>query len=105
MGATPRPIPNLQPAIDRLKAIAAASGDRLLLGDGPPHPDAELLDLCSNIAYERKLADAVMDKLRDAGPWSAAAQMLNAERDELNRKISQKLRAAGKIAATTAAGI
>ena len=35
-----------QPAIDRLKAIVAHSGDRLLLADGPANPDAELLDLC-----------------------------------------------------------
>src|SRR5437763_7121386 len=60
----PRAIPNLQPAIDRLKAIAAHSGDCLLLADGPPNPDAALLDLCADIAQQRKATDAVWERWR-----------------------------------------
>ena len=45
------PAPEFAAAIDRFRAIAAASGDRLLLGDGPPHPDAELLKLCAEALH------------------------------------------------------
>ncbi len=56
----PRPLPlgaELGPTIARMHQIAAESGDRLYLSDGPPHPDAELLDLCSEILQAARLAD------------------------------------------------
>lgn len=37
----------LSATIDRLKQIAAESGDRLYLSDGPVNPDYELLDICA----------------------------------------------------------
>lgn len=46
------PTPDFGAAITRLREIAANSADRLLLADGPPHPDAELLDLCAEIKPE-----------------------------------------------------
>lgn len=35
----------LDAIVTRMAAIAADSADRMLLADGPPHPDAELLAL------------------------------------------------------------
>src|ERR1700722_19013561 len=69
MAKNPRPLPlggELQPTIERLRAIAADAGDRLLLADGPPNPDAALLDLCADIAQQRKVADAAWDRWRRA---------------------------------------
>ena len=39
---------SLDRTIDRLKAMVADAGDRLLLSDGPPHPDHCLLDACAD---------------------------------------------------------
>ncbi|MGH7085365.1 MAG: hypothetical protein ACREFN_10295 [Acetobacteraceae bacterium] len=41
----------LQPAIARMRQIVAETGDHLLLGDGAPHPDAKLLDLCGEALH------------------------------------------------------
>ena len=45
------------PAIARFRELAADSGDRLLLGDGPPNPDARLLDLCAEALHHLRSAE------------------------------------------------
>ncbi len=42
------PGPELGPVMARMREIAAQSGDTLLLANGPPHADFELLDLCAD---------------------------------------------------------
>lgn len=51
-------------AIDRLRRIAAEARDHLLLGDGPPHPDAELLDACGEALHMLVQARNLHDQAR-----------------------------------------
>jgi hypothetical protein len=105
--------PTLQPTIDRLKAIAAASADALLT-EGPVHPDAALLDLCGEVLRLERLKEAAWQEERTAygavvlrhtkendEKWRA----LSAERLSLTNKISSVLRGAKKLRATTPAGV
>lgn len=110
MGTIPQPTPNLQPAIDRLKVIAGQSGDHLLLGDGTPHPDAGLLDLCVEIARLRGVAEAAWRRFADTPVgWSKEQRVerdtLRAQERVASRALSCLLRRAGSLAATTPAGI
>jgi len=124
----PRPLPlgaELGPTIERMRQIATEAGDHLLLGDGPPHPDAALLDLCSEILQAARLAEearlareeshqadfAVACNLGGAAhqPETVALARLDRERfDEWQRLdaqvkvLSQKAR---RMRATTPAGI
>jgi hypothetical protein len=104
---------SLSPAIDRLKAMAAQAGDALLT-EGPVHPDAVLLDLCADIAHARKVAEAASERRHNCPPaaWicktaSAVNEMVEAKMaaEKADKNYSAMLRAAGKIKATTAAGI
>lgn len=104
---------DLGPAIARMREIAAEAGDHLLLGDGPAHPDAALLDLCAEIAHQRKVAEATdrayIANLRPLYLRSAADQAdhdaRRQEMDKASRSFAHLLRRASKLPATTAAGI
>ncbi|WP_428487203.1 hypothetical protein [Rhodopila sp.] len=101
-------------AIGRMRAIATQSADHLLLGDGPPHPDAALLDICAEIGHQRRVADAAAQRWREA---DRAARFRKTEADRTTKdacdkdytatgqKYAHLLRAAAKLKATTAAGI
>ncbi len=101
--------PKLSPAIVRLRRIAAAPGDHRLLEDGPPHPDAKLLDLCAEIAHQRKVADAAWQRFSEGGraPWCSGAradELHDASSKEIQR-LDALLREAGKLRAKTGAGL
>lgn len=110
---SPLASPELGATIERLKAIADQA-THALLTEGPVHPDYKLLDLCAEIGYRRKFADAA-DKRRSAAPaapWMCktpeqALEMAEAKNDEemAGKKYSHLLREAAKLRATTAAGI
>ena len=115
MATTPRQLPDLQPAIDRLKAIVAYSGDRLLLADGPPNPDAALLDLCSEALHHLKEAEKAAQN-RPVVSYYKTGKDLTAEEWQLDNELCAKSREhnskakrpmfrARKMRATTAAGI
>ncbi len=108
------PVPDLSVAIDRLRAIATESAEHLLHSDGPPHPDARLLDLCAEIGHQRRVADAALERRRAgvAAVWmcktpTEAAEVVEAqEKDEQATKhYVYLLRRAAKIKAATPAGI
>lgn len=84
--------------MNRLHEIAAASGDALLLGDGPVHPDAALLELASETLHCSKQREELF---RAPGPWCEK----RGEWEPLEEKIRVNLRRAGKRSATTPAGI
>lgn len=104
--------PDLGPAITRLRQIAAESYDHLLLADGPPSPDAKLLDMCAEATHayilSRKArqrrpvhdlgrewtdADSAADKAALADSWA---------HQEHGRKLAREI---GKLVAATPAGI
>ncbi len=105
-----KPMPKVSPTIVRLRRIAAAPGDhRLLDDDGPPHPDARLLDLCAEIAHQRKVTDAAWRRFAEGGrtPWCSgprADALHDASAKEIQH-LDALLRDAGKLRATTGAGI
>ena len=124
--AKPRPLPlgaELGPTIERMAQIAAESGDRLYLSDGPPHPDAALLDLCSEILQAARLAEEARRAREetDRAWWEAhnrrgagAAEtrelrQLDRERMDawqaLDTQVMVLSRKARKMRATTPAGI
>ena len=101
--------PKLSPAIVRLRRIAAAPDDHRLLEDGPPHPDARLLDLCAEIAHQKTLADAGWQRFAESGgaPWCSGArveELHNASAKEIQR-LDFLLGEVGKLRAKTGAGI
>lgn len=112
-------LPDFGPAIERLRRLVMESGDHLLLGDGPPHPDAKLLELCADAAEARKAFEQA-DKERHGHyvvngqfvyPWERTPDQERARVDadatekRAKRKLVHGLREATKIRATTAAGI
>jgi hypothetical protein len=58
------PADELAATIERLRTIAAEAGDHLLLGDGPPHPDHKLLDLCAEALHWRRRSDVAEKEFR-----------------------------------------
>jgi len=101
--------PKFSPAIVWLRRIAAAPGDHRLLEDRPPHPDARLLDLCAEIAHQRKLADAAWQRFAEGSraPWCSgvhADELYNASSNEIQR-LDFLLREVGKLRAKTGAGV
>ena len=111
---SPNPLPlgdALGGVMVQLKAVAAASGDSLLLADGPPQPDWRLLDLCGDALHYSKAANAAYGA-RDRGPdvkWTDAHRRrdaaLMAEYNLNTNECAKLLRLAKKIKATTPAGI
>lgn len=97
---------DLEPVIARLRQIAAEAGDHLLLGDGPPNPDAKLLDLCATILDVDAEAKAIDREARIN--FNHRMPDFRAEMDK--RDIVQKravvpIGRVSKIEAKTAAGI
>jgi hypothetical protein len=94
-----------------MRQIAAEAGDHLLLGDGPPRPDAQLLELCAEIAAAREM------QKQAEGAWGGKPFPYPGEADRpaydahlravkvADRNYTYLLRAAGKLRATTGAGI
>jgi len=102
--------PKVSPAIVRLRRIAAAPGDhRLLDDDAPPHPDAKLLDVCTEIAHQRKITDAAWQRFAEDGrsPLCSGkrADALHAATAKEIQHLDSLLRQAAKLRATTGAGI
>jgi hypothetical protein len=105
----------LQPTIDRLKAIAADAGDRLLLADGPVHPDAALLELCGEALHVRRRAEELLSEWHAlpapyGQPPATEAENrrrreVDAQHRECDTRVTQLLKRAKKIRATTPAGI
>ncbi|MDA8249548.1 MAG: hypothetical protein M0Z28_10245 [Rhodospirillales bacterium] len=104
----------LAPAIARLRQIAAEAGNHLLLGDGPPHPDAALLDLCGEALHHLRAAETAYQARpwhtrRLEEPWTDADRRrdkdLMAEYGRHNGQAAKLLRRAKKLRAVTAAGI
>ena len=98
----------------RMKQIAAASVDSLLLADGPPHPDYRLLDLCGDALHYAKMADRAYAARDDNCPhwdspkraaWDANDRALMDEWERNKNEVVQRLRRARKLKATTPAGI
>ena len=114
--AQKRSLSPFQPAIDRMKAIVAVSGDHLLLADGPPHPDAALLDLCSEALHHLKEAEKVY---RSRLPTPVHGSSSSADWQEWHRDDGERMALyykhlglarrpmsrAKKVRATTPAGI
>jgi hypothetical protein len=112
--ATKRALPlgdALAPTIDRLRAIATASYDTLLLAEGPPQADYALLDLCSETLHAIKKANeahathskvhAYSGGTRPATDWKPAFDAWQ----DADREATRLLRRVSKIPATTAAGL
>jgi hypothetical protein len=109
------PANDAQPTIDRLKAIVAQSGDALLLANGPPHPDAALLDLCADalsLLLETQRVEAArfaQMKVCTARGWTDDdRRRFNEEYaslNELRMRARAPLKRIGKMSACTAAGI
>ncbi len=87
--------------IARFRELAAESGNRLLLGNGPPNPDDRLLELCADIAEQDKAVRAVFALPLD----NSRAREFQAEWKRQTRRLATLLRAAAKLKARTAAGI
>jgi hypothetical protein len=68
--------------------------------DGAPQPDAALLDLCADIAHQRKLVGATLERWR-----AARCGVLREELGKASRELSRLLSRAGKLRATTVPGI
>jgi hypothetical protein len=96
----------MQATIDRLKQIAADSGDRLYLSDGPVNPDHSLLELCADALHWLKQEKAEQ-AFREVTPWDCDGPWKQSLRDEDDyRKAAQSpLRKAAKLPAKTPAGI
>jgi hypothetical protein len=116
MSAARRDIPfggEFSAAIAQMKALVVQSADHELLGDGPPHPDAKLLDLCADIGHQRKVAEAALERRRQ-GPWApwmcktpaeaAASAEAKTDTDAADKRYTHLLRAAAKLKAATPAG-
>lgn len=102
--------------IERFRQIARESRDHMILSDGPVHPDADLLDLCSEalhlLSTARRGRDAVgdfpghgHDKRREADAWRKANHEAFEEATKLVGRAKPLLRRAAKIPARTGAGV
>lgn len=97
----------LDATVARLQAMAAESGDRLFLSDGPVSPDWELLDLCAEAAHQRKVTDAANEIARSHVGWIKSPALIAAREAEkvAEAKLLQLLRAIGRMKASTPAGL
>lgn len=100
---------DLRPTIVRFREIAASSGDALFIAsDEPPHPDRELLDLCGDVLYWAKRSDELWEEWRNRPSRYDNRGRHLVERDDAkaaDAKLTQLLRRAKKLPATTPAGI
>jgi hypothetical protein len=107
--------PDVPAAISMFRQLAATSATALLT-EGEVHPDHNLLELCANAldrlsAVQRAQEDD--ERFRQAGPrahggedaWRAELMTRFEHRCGLSRSATTALRAVGKIAAQTGAGI
>ncbi len=103
----PLPADALGATVARLRAMAAESGDRLYLSDGPVNSDWRLLDLCADAAHQRQVADAALAAWRACPGRPREPAFLAAREAErtAKAKLLQLLRAIGKMPATTPAGL
>ncbi|MGH7155856.1 MAG: hypothetical protein ACREF3_18160 [Acetobacteraceae bacterium] len=98
--------PDFAPAIAKFRQLVAESGDRLLLGDGPPNPDARLLDLCAEALHHLVTAEKALAARR----WDATSDQAENDRllhiytDGISRSRTP-LNLIAKVKATTAAGV
>jgi hypothetical protein len=113
--------PDLGPAIDRLRDIAARSRDTLLLAEGPLQPDWELLDLCAEALHLLTAAESVYaarqffhlptgwERFGAPRPWTDAERQADAEamaeHFRLTRRAVLLMRRIKKISATSPAAI
>jgi hypothetical protein len=100
----------LGPVIARIAAIATQSYNSLLLADGPPNPDYELLDLCSEAMHALKQAERAYDAWpgydRPRTDEDRARDHAFLAEARTQTTIAKRLmRRAGTMKATTAAGI
>ncbi len=112
MARKPLPPAETIPAMVRFRQIAAEARDHLLLADGPPHPDADLLDLCAEALHFMTQAK----KTYAARPqYTSGMEWTDAHRAEDHRLFQEgrsheatakpRLVRISRIRATTAAGI
>jgi hypothetical protein len=110
----PSPIADMQPAIVRLREIAAQSGTALFT-EGPVHPDHEQLEICAHalhhLGHAQKAYDARPEYLHLAHQSEQNAAV-RARREELYEDFKEGerlgksvLNKITKLRATTAAGI
>jgi len=94
--------------------MATQSYDNLLTAEGPPQPDYELLDLCSETLNAIKQANDInrIRETMDMGPqrmWTdehrARWVALSGDFREWDAKATRLLRRVSKLKATTAAGL
>lgn len=106
---------DLGPTIERLRKIAAEAQDHLLLADGEPNPDAELLDLCADaldllVIAARAWRDRPVVKRAARGEpipkadYAEDQRLHDIFRDNSSRAMPP-LRAIRKLPAKTAAGV
>ncbi len=104
---------DLAPILARMKEMADASANALLLTDEPPCPDAPLLDICAGGLHAVKAAASARHTVQQYISGSqmltveerAAYDALSAECMSLDTAARTAMRRAGKINATTPAGI
>lgn len=104
-----KPKPEVSPAIVRLRRIAAAPGEHRLLDEASPHPDALLLDVCAEIAYQRKITDTAWQRFTEESraPWcnGKRADALHAASAKEIKRLDALLCEAARLRATTGAGL
>jgi hypothetical protein len=96
-------------AINQLGKLAAQSFDTLILAEGPPQPDYVLLDLCANALFAIKQYEIGMSEQRDrrcvTEAEKAFCREIQARCNDWQLKARHDMREAGKLAATTPAGL
>lgn len=115
MARKPLPPTETIPAMARFRQIAAEARDHLLLADGPPHPDADLLDLCAEALHYLGHAQKAYDARNVIG-WGRGTPEDQKAAMEQDKRLLEECYAGeragkppmariAKMKATTAAGI
>lgn len=103
--------------IARLREMAVQAGDSLLLANGPPNPDAALLDLCADVMDKHREVMQAWEACREFNCSTVGVEYYwsvdgTAERKKLldyahrlDREQATLLRRAAKLHSTTSAGI
>jgi hypothetical protein len=99
---------SLDAAVAQLRKVAAIAARTGNAPASPPHPDADLLQLCATILDMRAEYDAIDREARKMpGPYRGNPNF-DAEldkRDRVKRACMAPMARVGKVAATTAAGV